>query len=994
MTLVGTSQSLNAASGNIVVNGAIGDGGSGLGVNLNGSAAVTLAGNNTYAGQTALISGTLVVGNTGSLGTGTLTIGGGTLDSSVANLVNANNNPEIWNTSSIYFQGTNNLDLGSGSVTVTSSPKVTVNSGTLGVGGISGSGYTLTKMGSGTLLLHGMTTLGNLFLGYNLNGGNSPTSSQGTVVIGSGGTLSIGNGSSNNLYIGWGSGNGYGGIGTLDASAAAVVNINVARVEVGATCGSYGTLILGASNTITASTDFGVNNGQWGYNNAFGTLSTAANSTTTIQTPILYVGYNIPNGTTGGSGQFLLGSGGTMNIAGIGGGRTALTIGSQGGYNGQDTFLSTMDLSAGNGIASLTLSSLIVGQDLGGNGYGQGQLILSSNAANHLDISGTGSVVLIGDNGGSSSSTGGTLTIGNLNASSAITSTDNSTAILLANARSTGSPTGVLNLGGGSLTITTAGSAIAGGGGTSVLNLGSATSGVTLIAGASSPNWIQNLTTAQINAGGVTFNPGGNSITIPQALSGSGGLTVAGAGILNLSGSNSYLGGTHVSGGTLQVGNYNALGSGGLTANAGVVDLAGISPAALSSFSGSSGLITNSGPSSTTLYVGQSSATTFSGTFQDGASSVGLTLNSGTLTLLGSNTQSGATTVNLGASLIAGAANTLSPNSAVTINGGLLDVTAGSQSIAGLTIYSGALNLHVGNLLTSTAYSSLGGVLNVYETTPGTAELISFPNSYSGTFTPGSLPSGYALSYGNANQVDLVLASANSSAWTSSLGGSWTGSSNWTSGVPSGQAFTALLGGALAASGTVTLDGPQTLGTLIFSNSAASYALTAGNSGSLTLDNTGGSGGSQIIVLAGTHSITAPLTIANGPALISLINSGSLDISGDVSEAGGSHSLSLSSSDATGVLSLDGSNSFTGGVYVNSGTLILNGASALAPGSTLVIGTTSPPSLPTVISSPVAVPTANLAPVPEPGTRSLFMVCAAALGFSYLLRNSLKTTDF
>ncbi len=457
--------------------------------------------------------------------------------------------------------------------------------------------------------------------------------------------------------------------------------------------------------------------------------------------------------------------------------------------------------------------------------------------------------------------------------------------------------------------------------------------------------------------------------------------------MLTLTGFNAYSAGTTIRGGTLQIGSYYALGSGGLTANAGVLDLAGFT-ASVPSLSGSSGVITNSGLGSpTNLYVNQSIATTFSGTFRDGASSVGLALGSGTLTLMGNNTHSGPTSIT-NATLIAGAANTLSPNSSVTLTGGLLDVTAGAQTIGGLTASGGQLNVQIGNLLTSTAFSNLGGILNVSGTTAAPLELISFPGGYSGTFTAGLIPSGFTLSYSNTNQVDLVSLNVSSAAWASSLSGSWTGSSNWTSGVPSGQAVTALLGGALAASGTVTLDGAQTLGTLVFSNSAASYALTAGNSGSLTLDNTGGSGGSQIIVLAGTHSITAPLTIANGPALISLINSGSLDISGNISETGGSHSLSLSSSDASGVLSLDGSNSFSGGAYVNSGTLILNGANALAPGSMLVIGATSPPSVPSVLASPALAPAATLAPVPEPGTATLFLVGAAVIGFGLWRRRA------
>jgi len=53
--------------------------------------------------------------------------------------------------------------------------------------------------------------------------------------------------------------------------------------------------------------------------------------------------------------------------------------------------------------------------------------------------------------------------------------------------------------------------------------------------------------------GPVTFNPAGNTITLSGALSGPGGLTVAGGGTLELSGANSYAGDTTVNAGTLQL---------------------------------------------------------------------------------------------------------------------------------------------------------------------------------------------------------------------------------------------------------------------------------------------------------------------------------------------------------------------------------------------------------------------------------------------------------
>jgi autotransporter-associated beta strand protein len=451
------------------------------------------------------------------------------------------------------------------------------------------------------------------------------------------------------------------------------------------------------------------------------------------------------------------------------------------------------------------------------------------------------------------------------------------------------------------------------------------------------------------------------------------GLNLSGPGLLNLGGTNAYTGGTVVSAGTLQLGNNSALGSGGLIANGGGVDLNGYNPT-INGLGGASGLITNNSSSAATLTVSQTGTTAFYGTFHDGAAPVGLTVAAGALTLYGNNTHSGPTTVSGGA-LIAGAANTLSPNSTVTLSSGLLDVTAGSQSLAGFTMTGGTLNLNLGNLLSvAGGTAALSGALNIQGTPSGSiVDLMSYPH-YTGSFSTSTPEAGYNLVY-TPTELELVQAVTGPATWNVATSGSWTVGTNWSSGTsPTGVGVMAVLGTATTSPTTISLDSPQTLGTLTFANSAASYTLTPGAAGSLTLDNTGGTIGGQIIVLSGTHSIAAPLIISSSAAYVSITSGGSLDISGNISEANGSHSLSLSSSDATGVLSLDGSNSFSGGVYVNSGTLILNGAASLAPGSALTIGTTSPPSTPSVLASPAEVPSVSLAPVPEPGTLTLFVI--------------------
>ncbi|HEV2695116.1 MAG TPA: autotransporter-associated beta strand repeat-containing protein [Verrucomicrobiae bacterium] len=105
---------------------------------------------------------------------------------------------------------------------------------------------------------------------------------------------------------------------------------------------------------------------------------------------------------------------------------------------------------------------------------------------------------------------------------------------------------GIYNLTGGSLYIGAGGiTAFAGGG--YEMNLGGGTIGAVV-------NWSSavNMALTGIN-GPVTFNAGGNTITLSGVLSGTGGLTVNGAGVLDLTGANTYTGDTTVtSGSTLQ----------------------------------------------------------------------------------------------------------------------------------------------------------------------------------------------------------------------------------------------------------------------------------------------------------------------------------------------------------------------------------------------------------------------------------------------------------
>jgi autotransporter-associated beta strand protein len=539
--------------GNFVINSSISGPGS-LTVatdNDKFSGTVLLAGINTYTGGT-IINGpdSLCLTNYGSLGStnGSLTFNNNGNGLTITHSAYTTANYGNFNLNS-FSVSVGNLSGGGGRIFNNGGSGIatfTIGSGNNGGGTFqgtivdhtSGTGtVALVKTGSGAITLsgNGNTCSG----GLTVNGG--------TLAVTGSGSLATTGGVSTAMSLG--SGNFSSGTlsGTLDVSSASNFTANVGSIQVGVNAatsgtvsGSAGVLYLGTNNSLAAASSFLLGDSAGAFNTTVQLATTAAGGWTSIQTPVLTVGGRKANSL------FALGTGATLSL-GNAANRTALGVGNAAPF-GQiatgTTFAATNDLSAG--IFSGYLSSLVLGTiNNSGAGGETGTMILGANPANHLNLSGAGNVVLLGTN--SAAGTGlasGILSVSNLDSTSAIASTDNSTAILLgASLRSAG----VLNLGGGTLTITTTGSAIAGGAGTSTVNF----NGVTLRAGASSASFITNLTAAALGANGITLDTAGYNISVGQMLSGAGGLTKIDAGQLTLSKANTFTGSTIISAGTL-----------------------------------------------------------------------------------------------------------------------------------------------------------------------------------------------------------------------------------------------------------------------------------------------------------------------------------------------------------------------------------------------------------------------------------------------------------
>jgi autotransporter-associated beta strand protein len=165
-----------------------------------GTGTLVISGANAFTKQFNLESGTLALGSATALGVGTLAIYGGSLDSTVADLALANNNPQTWN-GSFGFAGSQNLNLGVGGVVMTTNVTVTVAGKTLTVGGpIAGSSFSLTKAGAGTLVLNGSNTNGNTTVnGGTLEIAQATLQTNATVSIASGALFKLNFGTVNQI---------------------------------------------------------------------------------------------------------------------------------------------------------------------------------------------------------------------------------------------------------------------------------------------------------------------------------------------------------------------------------------------------------------------------------------------------------------------------------------------------------------------------------------------------------------------------------------------------------------------------------------------------------------------------------------------------------------------------------------------------------------------------------------------------------------------------
>jgi autotransporter-associated beta strand protein len=232
-------------------------------------------------------------------------------------------------------------------------------------------------------------------------------------------------------------------------------------------------------------------------------------------------------------------------------------------------------------------------------------------------------------------------------------------------------------------------------------------------------------------------------VTVTNGVTGAGALNETGNGLLTLSGSGSYSGGTTINGGTLNYGNLNALSSGAVTFTGSSSLQAGLS-----------GTLSNNvavNPGVTGTFDTQGFAETLSG-IVSGSGNVTKS-GTGTLTLTNSNTDNGVTDLDAGI-LNVGSSGALGGGGNLTFLGGTLQYSAANQvdyssviknSTSAISVDTNSQNV---TFATGLASSNTGGL-----TKNGAGTLtLSVANTYTGatTVSAGTLSLTHAGTAGNA----------------------------------------------------------------------------------------------------------------------------------------------------------------------------------------------------------------------------------------------------
>jgi fibronectin-binding autotransporter adhesin len=606
-----------------------------------------------------------------------------------------------------------------------------------------------------------------------------------------------------------------------------------------------------------------------------------------------------------------------LNGTGIGGGGALRNISGNNTYGGAITLNTAARINSDSGVLTLGNFNVIsAGQNLTVGGAGDttvSGVIATGNGT--LTKDGTGTLTLLGPGfyQGVTTISAGVLNIRNGNALGSGfggTTVANGAALELQQGI-----VGSVFIGPEALTLN--GTGIADGGALRNISGNNTYGGPITLGGAARINSDAGTLTVGGSIGGLGQNltvGGAGNTTISSAIGiGTGSLTKDGAGTLILTGNNTYSGGTTVSGGILQ-GNTTSL-QGNILNNANVT-------------------------------FNQLTAGTYAGAISGGGSLA--KIGAGTLTLTGNNTQTGGTTINGGAISVAADANLGGAAGTLAFGGGTLQTTGTFSMSRATTLNSGGGTFDAASGTTLTHDGAIGGIGGLTKSGAGTLVLLG-NNLYSG----GTTVSGGVLQGDTTSLQGTILNNANV-AFNQATTGTYAGAMSGTGSLSKSGSGTLILSGSNSYSGgttvsagilqgsTLSLQGTIVNNASVVFNQTGSgtYAGTMSGAGGLTLQG----GGTLTItgnnLYAGPTTVTGSGLVVNG-SLASTVTLDSMSTLGGTGTLGGviSNGAMLMPGNSIGTLNITGNFSQNGGTYqveVNpagqsdrlnvTGTATINGA--------------------------------------------------------------------
>lgn len=175
-------------------------------------------------------------------------------------------------------------------------------------------------------------------------------------------------------------------------------------------------------------------------------------------------------------------------------------------------------------------------------------------------------------------------------------------------------------------------------------------------------------------------------------------------------------------------------------------------------------------------------------------------------------------------------------------------------------------------------------------------------------------------------------------SWNTNGSGNWSDTALWAGGVPDGGG-TARFTNNITGNKSVFNDTPHTVGVLIVGDANNSHSFTNAGPETLTFSNAFNAAGTVLINQLSTSKgdfLAAPLLLAND-LVVSNDSANALTISGPVSEGGAARSISNVTSRQ---VILSGNSSFSGGVFIDRGTVGINSSNGAGLG-TITIGNSS-----------------------------------------------------